>query len=284
MPVAPERKPGQWVLAAGALVVLAMVLNAVLTNERFQWNVVFEYFLSDRILSGLVNTLNLTVVSMAIGIVGGLVLALMRLSGNSVLAGMAWSYIWLFRGTPLFVQLLFWGAISALYPRLSLGIPFGPEFVTFSANDVISPYMAAILGLGLNEAAYMAEIMRSGISSVDHGQTEAAHALGMKRGTTMQRIVLPQAMRVIIPPTGNQLIGMLKTSAMVAVLAYPELLYSSQLIYAVNYQTIPLLITASLWYLIVTTVLSVAQHYVERRFQRSDRARPTGRKNADDSH
>jgi polar amino acid transport system permease protein len=284
IPVVPERKPGQWILAAAAMVVVAMVVNTVLTNKRFQWDVVFEYFLSDRILSGLLNTLNLTLVSMAIGVAGGLLLALMRLSGNAVLASIAWAYIWLFRGTPLFVQLLFWGAISALYPRLSLGIPFGPEFVTFSANDVISPYMAAILGLGLNEAAYMAEIMRSGISSVDRGQTEAAHALGMKRGTTMQRIVLPQAMRVIIPPTGNQLIGMLKTSSMVAVLAYPELLYSAQLIYAVNYQTIPLLITASLWYLIVTTVLSIGQHYVERRFQRSDGARPTRRRNTDDGH
>lgn len=274
MRIVPERKPGQWILAAAAMVVVAMVVNGALTNERFQWGVVFDYFLSDRILSGLLNTLNLTLVSMAIGIVGGLVLALMRLSGNPVLASISSSYIWLFRGTPLFVQLLFWGSISALYPRLSIGVPFGPEFASFSANELISPYTAAILGLGLNEAAYMAEIMRSGISSVDRGQTEAAYALGMGRATTTWRIVLPQAMRVIIPPTGNQLIGMLKTSAMVAVLAYPELLYSAQLIYAVNYQTIPLLITASLWYLLVTTVLSIGQHFLERHYQRSDGVRP----------
>lgn len=273
MRIVPERKPGQWILAAAAMVVVAMVVNGALTNERFQWGVVFDYFLSDRILSGLLNTLNLTLVSMAIGIVGGLVLALMRLSGNPVLASISSSYIWLFRGTPLFVQLLFWGSISALYPRLSIGVPFGPEFASFSANELISPYTAAILGLGLNEAAYMAEIMRSGISSVDRGQTEAAYALGMGRATTTWRIVLPQAMRVIIPPTGNQLIGMLKTSAMVAVLAYPELLYSAQLIYAVNYQTIPLLITASLWYLLVTTVLSIGQHFLERHYQRSDGVR-----------
>ncbi len=271
--IVPERKPGRWVAAALVLVVAAMVVNTVLTNERFQWDVVFEYFLSDRILAGLGNTLNLTLVSMTIGIAGGLVLALMRLSGNPVLSSTASAYIWLFRGTPLFVQLLFWGSISALYPRLSIGVPFGVEFATFSANDLISPYTAAILGLGLNEAAYMAEIMRSGISSVERGQTEAAYALGMRRATTTWRIVLPQAMRVIIPPTGNQLIGMLKMSAMVAVLAYPELLYSAQLIYAVNYQTIPLLITASLWYLIVTTVLSVGQHFLERHYQRSDGGR-----------
>ncbi|MFF4773635.1 amino acid ABC transporter permease [Microtetraspora fusca] len=268
MPTVRRRQPGRWVAAAVVCVLLAMLVNTFVTNERFQWDVVFDWFTSDRILAGLGRTIQLTVISMLIGIVLGLVLAVMRLSDNPLLSGVAWAYIWLFRGTPVFVQLLFWGFISALYPRLSLGVPFGPEFTSFSANELISPFVAAILGLGLNEAAYMAEIARAGILSVDRGQAEAAQALGMTRGLALRRIVLPQAMRVIVPPTGNQAIGMLKTTSLVAVLAYPELLYSAQLIYSANYQTIPLLITASLWYLLITSVLSVGQFFVERHFAR----------------
>jgi polar amino acid transport system permease protein len=264
----PTRHPGRWVLAGVVAVLLAMLVNTLLTNPRYHWDIVFEWFLSPRILAGLGRTLELTAIAMVAGIALGIVLAIMRLSPNPLLSRVSWAYIWLFRGTPVFVQLLFWGFIAALYPRLSLGIPFGPEFVSFSANDLITPYMAAVLGLALNEAAYMAEIVRAGIQSVDQGQTEAAQALGMRRGQVLRRIVLPQAMRVIIPPTGNQVIGMLKTTSLVAVLAFPELLYSAQLVYAVNYQTIPLLITASLWYLIVTSVLSLGQHYLERHFGR----------------
>jgi polar amino acid transport system permease protein len=261
-------RPGTRVGAVAVAVLLAMVVHTLLTNERYQWDVVFTWFTSDRIIAGLGRTLLLTLISMVIGVLLGAVLAVMRLSRNRLISGTAWSYIWLLRGTPVFVQLLFWGFIAALYPKLSLGIPFGPEFVVFSANDLITPYVAAILALGLNEAAYMAEIVRAGISSIDDGQNEAAQALGMKRWLTLRRVILPQAMRVIIPPTGNQVIGMLKTTSLVAVLAFPELLYSAQLIYAVNYQTIPLLITASLWYLIITSVLSVGQYYLERYFGR----------------
>ncbi|MEU6413583.1 amino acid ABC transporter permease [Microbispora sp. NPDC046933] len=268
LPTVRRRQPGRWVAAAALCVLLAMLINTIFTNERFQWDVVFHWFTSDRIFAGLGRTIQLTVISMAIGIVLGLALAVMRLSRNALISGAAWAYIWLFRGTPVFVQLLFWGFISALYPRLSLGVPFGPEFASFSANDLISPFTAAILGLGLNEAAYMAEIVRAGILSVDRGQAEAAQALGMTRGLALRRIVLPQAMRVIVPPTGNQAIGMLKTTSLVAVLAYPELLYSAQLIYSANYQTIPLLITASLWYLLITSVLSIGQFFVERHFAR----------------
>jgi polar amino acid transport system permease protein len=205
---------------------------------------------------------------MAVGIVLGVVLATMRLSPNPLVKGASWIYVWLFRGTPVLVQLLFWNFISALYPRISLGIPFGPSFIHANANVLITPFVAAILGLGLNEGAYMAEIVRAGILSVDEGQTEAAQALGMTRMQTLRRIVLPQAMRVIIPPTGNETISMLKTSSLVSVIAYQELLYSVQLIYAVNYRQIPLLIVASLWYLIVTSVLSVGQYYLERHFGR----------------
>src|SRR4051794_31462173 len=206
---------------------------------------------------------------MAIGIALGVVLAVMRLSPNPLVTGFSWFYVWFFRGTPVLVQLLFWSFVSALYPQISLGIPFGgPVLVHGSANAVITPFVAAILGLGLNEGAYMAEIVRAGILSVDEGQTEAAQALGMTRLQMMRRIVLPQAMRVIIPPTGNETISMLKTSSLVSVIAYSELLYSVQLIYAVNYKQIPLLMVASIWYLIVTTVLSVGQYYLERRFGR----------------
>jgi polar amino acid transport system permease protein len=205
---------------------------------------------------------------MVVGIVLGVVLAVMRLSPNPLVSGASWLYIWFFRGTPVLVQLLFWNFVGALYPKISIGIPFGPEFFSFSANTAITPFVAAILGLGLNEGAYMAEIVRAGILSVDEGQTDAAHALGMTRLQTMRRIVLPQAMRVIIPPTGNETISMLKTSSLVSVIAYTELLYTVQLIYAVNYKQIPLLMVASIWYLIVTTVLSVGQYYLERRFGR----------------
>jgi polar amino acid transport system permease protein len=193
----------------------------------------------------------------------------MRLSPNPLVAGASWAYIWVFRGTPVLVQLLFWNFISALYPTIDLGIPFGPSFIHADANHLISAFTAAILGLGLNEGAYMAEIVRAGILSVDEGQTQAAHSLGMTRLTTLRRIVLPQAMRVIIPPTGNETISMLKTSSLVSVIAYTELLYSVQQIYSVNYRTIPLLLVASIWYLAVTSILSIGQYYLERRYGRS---------------
>jgi polar amino acid transport system permease protein len=264
----PVRHPGRWIAAAVVVVIAATVIHSVATNPRFGWSVVGDYFLSGRVLHGLVVTLELTVIAMAIGIAFGVVLAVMRLSPNPLVSTASWLYVWFFRGTPVLVQLLFWSFISALYPTLSLGIPFGPQFLHGNANAIITPFAAAILGLGLNEAAYMAEIVRAGILSVDEGQTEAAQALGMTRLQTMRRIVLPQAMRVIIPPTGNETISMLKTTSLVSVIAYSELLYSVQLIYAVNYRQIPLLLVACIWYLIVTTVLSIGQYYIERRFGR----------------
>jgi polar amino acid transport system permease protein len=272
------RHPWVWVSYAVLAVLAAMLVNALVTNPNFGWDVVAEYFLSVRILDGLLKTLQLTVIAMSIGIVFGVLLAIMKLSSNSVLSGASSLYIWFFRGTPVFVQLLFWGYISALYPRLSLGIPFGAEFVAADTNRMITPVVAAILGLGLNEAAYMAEIVRAGILAVDRGQTEASQALGMRRSRILRRIILPQAMRLIIPPTGNNTISMLKTTSLVSVLAFPELLYAAQLIYSDNFETIPLLITASLWYLIVTSVLTVAQYYIERHYSRgSGLARKQGR-------
>jgi polar amino acid transport system permease protein len=270
----PVRHPGRWVAAAIVFVLTLALVRSAATNPRFDWPLVGHYFFSSEVLTGLRVTLELTVISMAVGIVLGVILAVMRLSPNKLVSGGSWLYIWFFRGTPVLVQLLFWNFISALYPRFSFGIPFGPEFFHVSSNSLITPFMAAILGLGLNEGAYMAEIVRAGIISVNEGQTEAAHALGMTRLQTMRRIVLPQAMSVIIPPTGNETISMLKTSSLVSVIAYSELLYTVQLIYAANYRQIPLLIVASLWYLIVTTILSIAQFYIERRFGRGSSRMP----------
>jgi polar amino acid transport system permease protein len=240
------------------------------TNTRFEWSIVGDWFFSRRILDGVVVTLELTATSMAIGIALGVLLAVMRLSPNPLVSGVSWFYIWLFRGTPVLVQILLWYNIAALYPRFSLGIPFGPSFAHFNASALITPFVAGMLALGLNEGAYMAEIVRAGIISVPEGQTQAAQSLGMTRLLTMRRIVLPQAMRVIVPPTGNETISMLKTTSLVSVIALspPELLYASQLIYSVNYRTIQLLIVASLWYLIMTTVLTIGQFYLERHFGR----------------
>jgi polar amino acid transport system permease protein len=252
------------------LLLAAVLLYSVFSNARFQWGVWSDFLFDPRVLRGVRATLELTVVSMAIGIVLGVILAVMRLSPNPVVSGASWFYIWFFRGTPVLLQILFWGVgISALYPEISIGIPFGgPEFASANANKLIVPFVAAILGLGLNEGAYMAEIVRAGIISVDEGQTEAAQSLGMSRMQTMRRIILPQAMRVIIPPTGNETISMLKTTSLVSVIAYAELLYAVQLIYSVNFKTIPLLLVAAAWYLFFTTILSIGQYYIERHYAR----------------
>jgi polar amino acid transport system permease protein len=265
----PVRHPFQWVAAALVAVILLGLIRSVATNPRFQWDVVGDYLFDSRVLDGLVVTLELTVLGMVIGIILGVILALMRLSSNPLLSGPSWVYIWLFRGTPLLVQILFFNFIAALYPSIDLGIPFGPSFVHFNANDVITPFVAGTLALGLNEGAYMSEVVRAGVISVDEGQTDAAQALGMRRLQTMRRIVLPQAMRVIIPPTGNETISMLKNSSLVFVTGgVNDLLNSVVLIYAVTFQQIPLLIVASIWYLAATTVLSIGQFYLERHYGR----------------
>jgi polar amino acid transport system permease protein len=264
----PVRHPGRWVAIAVLLVLIAMVVHGLVANAQLQWSVVGQYFTDQVILQGLARTLELTAISMVVGILLGIVLAVMRLSPSPILSGASWVYVWIFRGTPVLVQLLFWNFFSVLYPQLSIGIPFGPHFASADTNQVISQFTAAILGLGLNEAAYMAEIVRAGILSIPEGQAEAAAALGMTRIQTMRRIVLPQAMRVIIPPTGNETISMLKTSSTVFVIALAELTYSAQIIYNRTAQQIPLLLVASIWYLLVTTVLTIGQYYVERRFAR----------------
>ncbi|WP_019633222.1 amino acid ABC transporter permease [Actinomadura atramentaria] len=271
----PVRHYGRWVAAVLILYVAVWAVHSVANNKRFGWDVIGQYFTDDAVMRGILMTLELTGIAMLMGIVGGVLLAIMRLSPNPLISGASWLYIWVFRGTPVLVQILLWGFISALIPKFSIGIPFGPTFADFSANSLITPFVAGCLGLGLNEAAYMSEIVRAGILSVDPGQAEAASALGMSRAKTMRRIVLPQAMRVIIPPTGNEIISMLKTSSLVSVIAVADVLYSVQIIYGRTYQTIPLLLLASIWYLIMTSILTVGQFYLERYFGRGSAQRQT---------
>ncbi len=264
----PVRRPGRWIAAAIVLLIAASIVRSVVTNKGFQWSVVGDFLFDPRILRGMWTTIYLTFLSMVIGIVLGVVAAVMRLSPNPIVSGASWLYIWFFRGTPLLVQVLFWYNIAALYPEISLGIPFGPALIHEQANSLVTPLVAGLLALGLNEGAYMSEIVRAGIISVDEGQTQAAQSLGMSRLQTMRLIVLPQAMRVIVPPTGNETISMLKNTSILYVAAFTELTYSVTQIYNVNYKVIPLLIVASIWYLVMTSVLYVGQYFIERRYGR----------------
>ncbi|MFB7282186.1 amino acid ABC transporter permease [Streptomyces hydrogenans] len=266
--IVPRRHTGRRLTAAAALLVLAMAVGSVVRNRAFQWDVVGRYFTTAAVLDGLLLTLWLTGVVMVLGFLLGTPLAVMRLSANPVLRALSWGYVWIFRSTPLLVQLLFWFNIGALYPTLGLGIPFGPEFVTVTTVNLLGPTLTAVIGLTLHEAAYAAEVVRGGILSVDAGQTEAAQALGIGRPRALRRIVIPQAMRSIVPTAGNMLIGTLKGTSVVSVLAVHDLLYSVQLVYNQTYQVIPLLMVATLWYIAVTTVLSAGQFYVERHYAR----------------
>ena len=276
----PVRRPGRWIAAAIVLIFAASFARTIITdtgtNKGFQWVWVGHYLFDSRVLHGVWTTIYLTFLSMVIGVVLGIVAAVMRLSPNPILSRASWLYIWFFRGTPLLVQVLFWYNIATLFPTISLGVPFGPAIVHEQANSLITPLAAGLLALGLNEGAYMSEIVRAGIISVDEGQTHAAQSLGMSRLQTMRLIVLPQAMRVIIPPTGNETISMLKNTSLLYVASFTELTYSVTQIYNVNYKVIPLLIVASIWYLVLTSILYVGQYFIERRygrgFTRSERA------------
>ncbi|MBT2548926.1 amino acid ABC transporter permease [Arthrobacter sp. ISL-65] len=269
--VIPLRRPGRIVSAIIILVLVAQGILVLFTNPNFEWGVVASYLFAPPIMQGLWLTLWLTVVAMVLGIALGVVLAIMRLSSNPVASYTAWAFVWFFRGTPLLVQLVFWYNLAVLFPSINLGIPFGgPVFASLDANKIITPIIASLLGLVLNEAAYMAEIVRSGITAVDKGQVEAASALGMNRAKTLRRIILPQASRVMIPPAGNETITMLKSTSLVSVVAVADLMYQVNLISAQTFQTIPLPIVASLWYLLATSVLSVGQSRLERKFGRSD--------------
>ena len=267
--VPPVRHYGRWFSAAVAIAILG-ALALAFANAKISWEVVGDYLTDGTVTTGAWRTLQLTVYAMTIGVVLGMVLAVMRLSQNPVLRSVAWGYIWFFRGTPVLVQLFLWFNLSLVFMYLDLGFLYKDEM-----NDVMTPFVAALLGLGLNEAAYMAEISRAGIQSVDRGQTEAAHALGMSSAKTTRRIVLPQAMRVIIPPTGNEFINMLKTSSLAYTIGYSELFLASRDIGARNLAAMEMLIVVTIWYLALTTLFSIGQYYLERYYARgSDHALP----------
>ncbi|KZM34425.1 amino acid ABC transporter permease [Oerskovia enterophila] len=265
----PVPRPGRWAAAVVLLVLAAMAVHGLVTNEKFRWDVVWLYLRDVQIMRGVGWTLILTFSSMAIAVVLAVILAVMRRSDNPVMRATSWFYIWFFRGTPIYTQLVFWGLISVLYPKLSLGVPFGPEWFVFDTADLITAARAAILGLALNEAAYLAEIVRAGLGSVDPGQAEAAKALGMKDGKILRRIILPQAMRVIVPPTGNETISMLKTTSLVLAVPFSlDLTFASNAIANRIFLPIPLLMVAAIWYLLITSILMVGQHYIEQYYGR----------------
>lgn len=256
------------------LVILAVALDfgiIVANNPNFGWPVVAAYFFDPSVMQGLSITLGLTVVAMIIGVALGLLLAIGRMSQDKLASSFSNLFIWFFRGTPLLVQLIFWYNLSTLFPKISLAIPFGPTLVSWNTNDLITPLTAAIVGLALNEAAYMAEIIRGGLLSVDKGQGETAAAFGMTRGRALRRVIIPQAMRSIVPPTGNQLISMIKATSLVSVIAMADLLYSVQSIYNRTFEVIPMLLVAVIWYLLITSVLNVAQSAIERHYNRGER-------------
>lgn len=267
--VAHKSHPGWWILVAFVLLCLGGILKMLLTNPNLQWDVFGAYFFSTPVMKGVLMTLELTLVAMVIAVALGVLTAVLRLSPIKILSSVAWTYTWFFRAMPLLVQIILWYNLAALFPTLEIGLPLiGPTLWEGDANAVITPFVAAILGLALCEGAYMSEIVRSGILSVDQGQREAAAALGMRNRRIMGRIILPQAMRVIVPPTGNQVIGMLKHTALVSVTGTAELLYSVQRIYNQTFETIPLLMVACVWYLIISSVLMCIQFYIERHYAR----------------
>ena len=268
-----------WRIAIAVVLVVLLVLFVLDAAQRkaFGWADVGKYVFDIRISQAALVTLELTVYSMIIGIVLGLVLAIMRLSPNPVLKAVAWLYLWVFRGTPVYVQLVFWGLITLIYNTIVIGIPFVHTWATIPITWVPPLFFISVVGLSLNEAAYMAEIVRAGLLSVDPGQEEAAKALGMSWWQTMRRIVIPQSMRIIIPPTGNEVISMLKTTTLVAAVPFTlDLFGRSRDISAETFTPIPLLIVASIWYLFFTSVLMIGQYFLEKRFARgTTRGRPT---------
>ncbi|GAA2797372.1 amino acid ABC transporter permease [Saccharopolyspora taberi] len=266
--VVPARYPWRWVAGAVTLIVVATVVHGLITNPAWEWSTVAIYVFNVAILESVVLTLTLTFLGIVLGFLLGTVLALMRLSASPLLRGVSWTYVWIFRSVPLILQLLFWYNIAILYNRIELGIPFGPTLLSVSTMSLIPPLGAATLGLTLHQAAYSAEIVRSGLLSIDHGQLEAAAALGIPRRRQLSRIILPQAMRTIIPAAGNEIIGMVKGTSVVYIMALPELFYQVQVIYQRTGRIIPMLVVATIWYVLMTTVLSVGQYYVERHFSK----------------
>lgn len=267
--IIPRSHYARWVAVAAVALFAIWVVYQILTNPGFQWDVVGKYMLHPRVLRGVMMTIELTFLVMLVGTVIGIVVALMRLSKSPILVFCANVYLWFFRGTPVLVQLVFWYNLASLFPEITLGIPFGgPKFWGISSTVAISSFVAAMLGLSLNEGAYMAEIVRAGILSVDPGQTDAARALGYRPSETFRVIVLPQGMKAIVPPTGNQVIGMLKFTSLASIVALQELMNSVESIYTRTFETIPLLIVAALWYLILVSILSIGQYFIEAYYSR----------------
>ncbi len=266
--ILPVRNPGPVVAGIIVAIIVCFLLYSIITNPRFEWYEVAIYLISDNVLAGIGWTLFLTVVSMVIAISLAVVLAMMRKSVNPVLRGVSWFFIWFFRGTPVYTQLVFWGMFAVLVPKLSLGIPFtSVEFFSIDSNVVMTSLNAAVIGLSLNEAAYLSEIVRAGLEAVDVGQVEASKALGMSRSLMMRRIILPQAMRIIVPPLGNETIGMLKTTSLVVAVPFTlELQFATRAISNRIYKPIPLLLVAGIWYLLITSILMVLQYMLEKHF------------------
>jgi polar amino acid transport system permease protein len=284
----PVRHPGRWVAAVVIAILVAMFVHMLVTNPVFRWQFMWQNMFIPPVLTGARTTLIMTVLAMVIGVLLGVLIAVMRLSPNPILAGAAWGYVWFFRAIPRIVLLFFCASLGALYATYEIGFPFDQQlmdlfgfsgdlrFLSLNGNDIFRGFTAGLLGLALSEGAYMAEIVRAGIQSVDPGQSEAASALGMSRGKTMRRIVLPQAMRVIIPPTGNETIAMLKdTSLLIAVPVTSELNFQLRAIGARTFQVIPLAVASILWYLALTSVLMIGQYFLEKRFSRGFGSRET---------
>lgn len=270
--VAPRRRYGLWISTIVVLGLMALVGWSIATTPAFGWPTVARYLFDPRILAGLGQTLLLTVIIMAIAIVVGTIVAIMRLSDSVILNVFASAYIWFFRGAPALIQLIFWFNLSLVIREFSLTIPGIGTVFSVRTNDVMTPFVAAVVALSLHEAGYIAEIVRAGIKSVAGGQNEAASSLGMNRAQILRRIIMPQAMRFIVPPTGNETINLLKTTSLVTFIAVNDLLYAAQNIYARTFETIPLLIVVAIWYIAVVTILSVGQHFIERHYGRSDRS------------
>lgn len=265
----PRRHYGRWIASLLILLVFIYVAKAF-AEGQIDWKIVGQFFTAQSILDGLGNTIIMTFCAMALGIALGVLFAVMVMSPNPVLKGVAVFYIWFFRGTPLLLQLLIWFNLALVFPRIGI-----PGFFEARMVDVMTPFVATLLGLGINQGAYTAEVVRSGILSVDAGQTEAAKSIGMTRLTTLRRIVLPQAMRVIIPPVGNEVISMVKLTSIASVIGFAEVLRNAQTIYYANARVIELLIVAAAWYLMIVTVLSVGQHFLERYFAKGQNRRRT---------
>ncbi|WP_033748488.1 amino acid ABC transporter permease [Pantoea sp. NGS-ED-1003] len=263
-----KRYYGRWLSALLVLLCVVAMAHSMINNPRFEWGVIADNFTEASILQGVLMTLQLTAISVVLGFAFGTVLALMRLSSNPVLVAVSWAYTWFFRGVPMLVQLFLWYNIAALYPTLSLSLPGVGELWSAQSNALVSPFSAAVIALVMHQSAYAAEIVRAGIQSVGNGQLEAARALGYRPAQIFRFTILPQAMRAILPPAGNEVIGQLKTTAVVSVISLQDVLFSAQIIYQRTYEVIPLLLVATLWYLLMTSVLSVGQFYVERYFSR----------------